>query len=844
MTWTVLVCLLVPSLLETQGQSLERVVRDAVGSSFDGMRTKSLIPAEVTGTSGDWSLNRGSMAISAHNRFSRNNAPEVNQMLDDRSRMASEAAKTIASSQTVTSQIGTADAFQKVSSDPQITQSFQDAMTPLCYEIPVCDSQDPYRTADGSCNNLFNPLLGKSFTPQSRVIPNAYRNFIDLPRTLSSNNRDPLPSARVVSNAVFAGATPTSPIHSIFLTHFGQFIDHDVISTPSMTEGNPPASITDCCAPNVNKYACFPIRIPSSDPEFRGKSCMNMVRHAASVPLDCGNGVREQQNQRSSFIDGTALYGFNQERETLLRELSGGRLKESDRIDGLLPRSTCPAGISTPFHCFVAGDHRQSETPTLTVLHITWLRRHNLIADALRQATGIAHDETLFQEAKRIVVAELQHVTYTEFLPAVLDDNLMTVFNLRSRSSGYSNVYNPRVDPRTFNSFGAAVFRMGHTLVRNIVGHDDGRGRVQTFLLKDNFENPNLMFSPPNGFEYMARWMAKNAKSKGDDAIVDGLRNKLFEGPPSPFPDETSSFDLGALNIQRGREHGLPPYNVYRQFCGRQPASHFSTTAGGMVDHSRENAAKLASVYRTTDDIDLFAGGMSETPLRGGILGPTFSCLLAYQFSLYKHGDRFWYEKSDHENPLAAFTPNQLAEIKRTTQSKILCSVIKNDMGSLSYQPRLLELAGQGNRPIPCSEILGGNSLGIDIRPFADQLSSLRGSRRGGSRLALAASSFRAAPGTSSSPRRRTSRPPDNVGFKIPSPKDVLGKVLDVFGRRRQGNSRRTSPSRRRSNNRPNRRTTINRTNRRGSNTPDNTSQRSNSRDQQQSRRQNLWSRG
>ena len=189
-------------------------------------------------------------------------------------------------------------------------------------------------------------------------------------------------------------------------------------------------------------------------------------------------------------------------------------------------------------------------------------------------------------------------MTYTEFLPAVLDDNLMTVFNLRSRSSGFSNVYNPRVDPRTFNSFGAAVFRMGHTLVRNIVGHDDGRGRVQTFLLKDNFENPNLMFSPPNGFEYMARWMAKNAKSKGDDAIVDGLRNKLFEGPPSPFPDETSSFDLGALNIQRGREHGLPPYNAYRQFCGRQPASHFSTTAGGLVDHSRENAAKLASVYR------------------------------------------------------------------------------------------------------------------------------------------------------------------------------------------------------------------------------------------------------
>lgn len=250
------------------------------------------------------------------------------------------------------------------------------------------------------------------------------------------------------------------------------------------------------------------------------------------------------------------------------------------------------------FNFFYKGDHRQSETPTLTVVHITWLRRHNLIADALRTATNITDDETLFQEAKRIVVAELQHVTYREFLPAVLNYRFMRVFNLRSRFSGHSNDYNPSVDPRTFNAFGAAVLRMGHTMVRNEVGHDDGRGRVQQFNLKDHFEDPNLMFSPPHGFEHMARWMAKNGKSRSDHAFVDGLRNKLFEGPAGPFPAETVAFDLGALNIQRGREHGLPPYNAYREFCGLRPAAHFSNRHGGLVDHSVTNAAKLARVYR------------------------------------------------------------------------------------------------------------------------------------------------------------------------------------------------------------------------------------------------------
>lgn len=61
-------------------------------------------------------------------------------------------------------------------------------------------------------------------------------------------------------------------------------------------------------------------------------------------------------------------------------------------------------------------------------------------------------------------------------------------------------------------------------------------------------------------------------------------------------------------------------------------------------------------IFRHPDDIDLFAGGISETPDKGSILGPTFQCLIAYQFSLYKQGDRFWYERKFQENPVAAFT--------------------------------------------------------------------------------------------------------------------------------------------------------------------------------------------
>ncbi|XP_062612030.1 peroxidase-like protein [Saccostrea cucullata] len=788
MRGTVLAVTLVTLLTGSRGQSVDSVVRDAVNSAFSGSTSGrritggTLIPTVSTGsTNPPTQTTGGSSAINAHNRFSQSNSPEMNRMLDDRSSQASTAARNIAASPIIASGTrNTDEAHRKVISDPEITASFQRAMAPFCYEMPVCDTQNPYRTADGSCNNLYNPLLGKAFTPQARILQNHYDNFIDTPRTLTSNRQSKLPGAREVSNAVLSGSTPTSSIYSTFLTHFGQFIDHDIIATPSMTEGNPPRTITDCCNPLVNKFACFTIPVPRGDPHFPPtQTCMNMVRHSAALPLGCTNGVREQQNQRSSFIDGTAIYGFNNEREMELRQRSGGRLKTSDIVRGLLPRATCPMGISTQYHCFIAGDHRQSETPTLTVMHTIWMRRHNLIADALRASTRITDDEVLFQEAKRIVVAELQHVTYNEFLPAVLDKTHLNYFNLRSRQSGHdSYVYNPSVDPRTFNAFGAAVLRMGHSLVRNIVGQDNGRQQIRTFPLSNHFENPDLMFSPRNGFEFMARWMAKSPKSQADSSIVDGLRNRLFEGTPGQFPSETTSFDLGALNIQRGREHGLPSYNAYRQYCGRYPASHFGTSSGGLVDHSPQDAANLAAVYRSTDDIDLFAGGMSERPIYGGILGPTFSCLFALQFSRYKHGDRFWYENDVHENPLTAFTTGQLDELKQVTLAKILCSVVKDD-GFKQYQPRLLlrpDITGNSLRP--CSKILNRYDLGYDIRPFADQLNSLR-SRRTSSRFPSFPGAFQrsAARGGSTS---QTSIPPTNVGFKIPNPADVLRNVTST----------------------------------------------------------------
>ncbi|XP_055996607.1 peroxidase-like protein [Ostrea edulis] len=678
---------------------------------------------------------RGSGASRALSRFSQSNAPATNALLNDRSMRASMASRRIAENTG-----GTAAAFQSAAQSPEIAASFQRAFGRYCFEIPRCNPWDPYRRTDGQCNNLDEPLLGSALTPQQRILPAAYDNFIDLPRVRSVVPFRRLPSARTVSNNILqytmGGMTPVSSTHSMYLTHHGQFIDHDVIATPSEMAGTMqnPQSIGDCCFPNdqIKPDACFNIYVVQPDPFFPpNQYCMNFVRHAGAPPLRCENGVRQQINQRTSFVDGSAIYDSDYSSEKDLRAPDFGRLKEN--FQNLLPPHPrgCPAAIMTDYHCFVAGDHRPSETPTLTVPHITWLRRHNLIADALRHATGITDDETLFQEAKRIVIAQLQHVTFNEFLPGVLDDKHMNDFNLRSHPIGHAEVYNRYIDPRTINAFGVAAYRMGHSLVRNSVGHDRGFGDVREFPVSEHFERPDLMFN--NGYEFMARWMSREPKSRSDRFLVDGIRNRLFESPPDPrmHPSETLSFDLGALNIQRGRDHGIPSYNAYRQFCGFYRANFFAAVKGGLDFHSPEAAAALQRTYSHVDDIDLYAGGLSETPLRGSILGPTFQCIIAYQFSLYKHGDRFWYERTFPENPVAAFNPAELAQIKQTTYSKILCSVMKNIGVPHSFQPSLMLRTNiPGNAPVPCHVLLQGSPLGFDITPFAQQLLRL-GGRRG-----------------------------------------------------------------------------------------------------------------
>lgn len=187
-----------------------------------------------------------------------------------------------------------------------------------------------------------------------------------------------------------------------------------------------------------------------------------------------------------------------------------------------------------------------------------------------------------------------------------------------------------------------------------------------------------------------------------DEFIGDELTNHLFQSGEAPF-----GMDLAAINIQRGRDHGIPPYTSWRQPCSLSPINDWEDLSKVM----RGETLKLfQSLYAHVDDIDLYSGGLAEKPVKGGMVGPVFACIIAQQFLNYKKGDRFWYENGDLES---SFTPAQLQQIRKVTFAHIICSTI-NEIHNI--QPFVF-LASDDNE----NQRLRCENSGLNLESWAEE---------------------------------------------------------------------------------------------------------------------------
>ncbi|XP_048526211.1 chorion peroxidase isoform X1 [Dendroctonus ponderosae] len=557
-------------------------------------------------------------------------------------------------------------------------------MGQACAPVPFCPLiPDKYRRIDGVCNNILQPSWGGPFTAYSRLLPASYQDGVWAPRT-SVVGEEPLPSPRLISASVISDLSSPSPDYTLAVMQFGQFISHDFTQSMDMSFTN--GSAISCCAadgastlpPQSTHYACLPIDIPADDPFF-GKfrqRCMNFVRSILAPNNDCSLGYSEQMNKLTHFIDASSVYGSTPEQTSQLRSFRDGKLKVFDDFGrDLLPMSKDPNACLTMEQgsaCFESGDTRTNQMITLTVMHTLFLREHNRLARELGQLNPHWDDEKLFLEARQILMAEMQVIIYQEFLPTVLGREAMEEFGVELEPEGkYSLDYNPMVDPSITNEFAAAAFRFGHSAVE---------GQLKIFgpsKMEEVIAIPELMFYPSRMrhqefLDEVLSTLTTEPMQDVDGHISEMLTKYTFRGG-NPF-----GVDLAAINIQRGRDHGLRPYNDYRQLIGLPRINDFD-------EFGPEIGSKLRAVYQSVDDVDLWVGGLLEDKPAGSMLSLTFRDIIADQFARLKKGDRYFFQNDPSINP-GHFTPEQLAELRKASLSRIICD--NSDKMLLSRQAR------------------------------------------------------------------------------------------------------------------------------------------------------------
>ena len=506
------------------------------------------------------------------------------------------------------------------------------------------------RSYDGTSNNIDHPLWGATWEHLQRIAPSDYSDGIS---SLAGATR---PSARVISNLIVnqdAGVSiPNTYGTSDFLWQWGQFIDHDI----DLTDGST----------NEAESIIIPAGDAFFDPNETGAIVMDFNR--AIYDMETGtstNNPRQQENEISSWIDGSMIYGSNDERNAALR-VSDDSPYLASSSNNLLPFNvndlTNASGfISDTTSLFLAGDVRANESVALTAMHTLWMREHNRIAKLLTQQSRNNNNESgqdIFEQARRLVIAKIQKITFDEYLPALLGNNTLPNYN------GYKDNINPAI----YNEFSTAAYRFGHSEIGDTVLRLDKNGNeisAGNLALRDAFFSGINLLKNENDIDPLLLGLATQPHQAIDVQVVNDLRNFLFGAPGQ------GGFDLVSLNIQRGRDTGLSSYNATRVAVGFTRVNSFADiTTNTALQES------LQASYGSVDDIDLWVGGLAEDPLsaQGSQLGELFTAIVAKQFDELRAGDRFWYKNY--------LTNSELDMIKDVTLAKVIRdnTDIKNEL--------------------------------------------------------------------------------------------------------------------------------------------------------------------
>lgn len=551
---------------------------------------------------------------------------------------------------------------------------------------------------DGWYNNLVHPDWGAIDTHLLRLSPADYSDGVYEP----AGKERPNPFA--ISQIAFRGDNRLGSARNrnALLVFYGQQLVEEIMDVQ-----RPGCPIEFFNIPVPKDHMYNPDRKDNLEMPFR------RARYDQRTGLS-PNNPRQQLNEITPYMDGTLVYGAGKAVEDAIRMFKDGLLKTTsernikesfpEENSIRLPYANPPSPrdhILRPVRRFrLYGNPRSHENPFLVTLSTVWFRYHNFVALDLKKKNPSWDDEALFLAARKRVIGQYQKITMYEWLPAFLEVKALSevpTFRMSDYpyKGGGKNIYkgySPNIHPGISTEFQAAAMRFGHTLVpagvktkRIMEGSCfDSRRPVQArftnkadgyrnseiwvnvtgIRLCNSFWVPEETVENPPGVDEIVRGMIYTRSAREDNILVSDIRESLFG------PLDWSRRDLGALNIQRGRDLGLPGYNAVREAYGLPRVERWED----INEHSLYSGviANLKNLYGNTtapDDLDLFPGALLETTSDGP--GPLFRAIILDQFLRIRHGDRFWYENEKS----GLYSLEEIKEINSTTFFDVLNQV-------------------------------------------------------------------------------------------------------------------------------------------------------------------------
>ncbi|KAM3967109.1 LOW QUALITY PROTEIN: salivary peroxidase/catechol oxidase-like [Aphomia sociella] len=567
------------------------------------------------------------------------------------------------------------------------------SLTELCsVDVKSCTPHEGSRI-DGTCNNYKYPAMGSARGPYLRLFKPEYGANYTI---RSNNNGKSLPSARKVRTALLSTGRVKNPTLNMAAVHFLEFINRDVSAL------NGPLNYLKhsrhCCKSNVTDPRCATIEVPNDDPYLKVTDirCLNFSRAETFKDVGCTPLIQhpEQINYQTPLLDLSTVYGVDEKALSEVRTLKDGLLYEH-KIANQSKETTedvCIHNMNNNTICYKFGFPEVGNFDLRTTTWYFFMKEHNRLARALKKINPCWKDDRLFKVARMINIATAANMFMYELLPALMGYRNMVNHGLISKDIEYVTAYDEDAVPLVYAEYDLAM-RFFHTLWDGRIKkydknlHFTGDLSLSDTLFRHDIIQNDTMFEEINRGTFF-----QNAGQLDD--VVDPEISENF------YSEIEKVHDLVASDIQRGRDMGIPGYNKYKKLCGMKPAKKFEDFLDAM---NMEKMEVLKGLYDNVEDVELFAGLVSENFIQESNVGPTLYCIMAKQLQTFRFVDRFWFERGGQFH---SFSTSQLHETRKSNIARFACD---NADGVEFIQPRAFYVPGPGqqNIPVPCTHIPG-----------------------------------------------------------------------------------------------------------------------------------------